>query len=146
MRPSKTDYYLDIARSVAARSTCLRRQYGCVVVKNDRIVATGYNGAPSGVLSCYESGNCRRKNILHGTRYELCQAVHAEANALLQGTAAELEGSIVYLYGQETGLELAAEPCLMCKRLLINAKVQALVNSAMIWTLQDLRDDVMEGI
>lgn len=88
-RISKDDYYLGIARAVSMRSTCLRRQYGAVIVKNDRIVSTGYNGAAIGEPNCCDVGRCWREmnNIPHGERYEECVAVHAEANAIIQASA-----------------------------------------------------------
>ena len=83
-RINKLEYYLGIAEQVAKRSTCLRRQYGAVIVKNDEIISTGYNGAPRGMTNCCDSGECWRKanGIPHGTQYEACVAVHAEQNAI----------------------------------------------------------------
>lgn len=125
MRPSKPEYYLNIARAVAARSTCLRRQYGAVVVKNDRIVATGYNGSPRGAENCCDRGVCKRESmgVAHGERYELCSAVHAEMNALLQCDATNAEGATLYLYGIENGKPIQAEPCMMCARIIKNAGI-----------------------
>lgn len=130
-RISKDNYYLGIARSVSMRSTCLRRQYGAVIVKNDRIVSTGYNGAAIGELNCCDVGQCWRElnNIPHGERYEECVAVHAEANAIIQASAEELEGSTLYLYGRENGSSIVgASPCKMCARMIKNAKIAKVVS------------------
>ena len=130
-RISKDNYYLGIARSVSMRSTCLRRQYGAVIVKNDRIVSTGYNGAAIGEPNCCDVGQCWRElnDIPHGERYEECVAVHAEANAIIQASAEELEGSTLYLYGREDGSSVfGAEPCKMCARMIKNAKIAKVVS------------------
>ena len=104
-RVSKKDYYLDIAAAVAKRSTCLRRQYGAVIVKNDEIVATGYNGAPRGEDNCCDVGVCWREahGIPHGEQYEKCVAVHAEQNAILSASRRDMMGSTLYLAGFEKG-------------------------------------------
>ncbi len=121
-RISKQDYYLKIASEVAKRSTCLRRQYGAVIVKNDEIIATGYNGAPRGDENCCDVGSCwrDRHNIPHGEQYEKCVAVHAEANAIISASRNEMLGSTLYLYGYE-GFDRPIEqpePCIMCNRLI----------------------------
>ena len=130
-RESKDTYYLNIARAVSMRSTCLRRQYGAVIVKNDRIVSTGYNGAARGEPNCCDIGQCWRElnNIPHGERYEECVAVHAEANAIIQASAEELEGATLYLYGGEDGSTIfGAEPCKMCARMIKNAKIEKVIS------------------
>lgn len=131
-RISKVAYYLDIARAVAKRSTCLRRQYGCVLVKLDEIVATGYNGAPRGQLNCCDAGFCYRKqcNVPHGQRYELCVAVHAEQNAIISAARAEMLGGTAFLAGfdLETGEEIDAVPCRICARMLMNAGIEQVIN------------------
>lgn len=132
MRPSKTRYYLDIAAAVAARSTCLRRQYGAVIVKNDTIVSTGYNGAARGVTNCCDAGTCWRdaNGIPHGEQYEKCQAVHAEANAIINASREEMEGATLYLAGFENGKRLEhAAPCEMCARLIVNAGVDRVIST-----------------
>ena len=98
-RVSKPDYYLDIAETVAKRATCLRRKYGAIIVKNDAIVATGYNGAPRGRKNCTGLGFCTRESmqIPRGERYELCRAVHAEANAIISASREEMIGATMYL-------------------------------------------------
>ena len=130
-RNSFDEYYLYIAKSVAKRSSCLRRQYGAVIVKNNRVVSTGYNGAAKGVTECCSNGRCLRNElgIKHGERYELCQAVHSEANAIIQGTASEMEGATLYLAGLENGKSIRAIPCMMCRRMILNAKLHKIVSS-----------------
>ena len=117
-RVSKRNYYLDIAQTVLERATCLRRVYGAIIVKNDEIISTGYNGAPAGVKSCVERGECLRRKlgIPSGTRAEVCYAVHAEQNALIQ--AARMGVSV---YGAT--MYVTYSPCIICTRLLINAGI-----------------------
>ena len=123
LRPSKNKYYLSIAKEVSKRSTCLRRQYGAVIVKNDEIISTGYNGAPRGDINCCDVGDCWREthNIPHGERYEECVAVHAEQNAIISASRREMNGGILYLYGEENGKPIKSCPCKICKRLIKNA-------------------------
>ncbi len=122
MRISKDEYYLNIAREVAQRSTCLRRKYGAVIVKNDSIIATGYNGSPRGETNCCDIGICERERlqIKAGERYELCKSVHAEMNACLHAGRDRAMGGIIYLVGIDgkTGQTIAGEPCMMCARIL----------------------------
>ena len=132
-RPSKIKYYLDIAAAVAARSTCLRRQYGAVIVKNDAIVATGYNGSARGWINCSDLGQCdrERNNIPHGQQYEKCKAVHAEANAIIQGDRDAMFGADLYLVGFENGQRLPeVEPCEMCQRMIVNANIRHVYTDA----------------
>ena len=131
-RISKRDYYLSIAAEVAKRSTCLRRQYGAVIVKNDEIVATGYNGAPRGDDNCCDVGECwrERNNIPHGEQYEKCVAVHAECNAIISASRQEMLGSTLYLAGFE-GLDTPIDhpvPCMICTRLIKNAGIEKVIN------------------
>ena len=128
-RKNFDDYYLDIAKSVAKRSSCLRRQYGAVIVKNNRIISTGYNGAARGITECCKEGKCIRAElgIKHGERYELCKSVHAEANAIIQGTASEMEGATLYLAGFENGKVIKAIPCMMCRRMILNARIDKVI-------------------
>lgn len=123
-RPTKTSYYLNIAKAVSTRSTCLRRQYGAVIVKDDRIIATGYNGAPRGVTNCCDINTCYREqnHIPHGERYEECCAVHAELNALLSAGPLAKD-STLYLWGGENGVPIKAAPCKLCLQNLKNAEV-----------------------
>lgn len=128
-RPGKKDYYLEIAKAVAQRSTCLRRQYGAIIVKDDQIISTGYNGAARGEENCCDVGECWRQShgIPHGEQYEKCVAVHAEANAILSADRAAMIGSTLYLAGFENGRLIKAEPCAMCARLIKNARIAEVV-------------------
>lgn len=123
IRPSKNKYYLSIAKEVSRRSTCLRRQYGAVIVKNDEIISTGYNGAPRGDINCCDTGDCWREtnNIPHGERYEECVSVHAEQNAIISASRNEMNGGILYLYGEENEKPIKSCPCKICKRMIKNA-------------------------
>ncbi|MBQ5757834.1 MAG: dCMP deaminase family protein [Clostridia bacterium] len=130
-RISKRDYYLSIAAEVSKRSTCLRRQYGAVIVKNDEIVSTGYNGAPRGEDNCCDIGTCwrERNNIPHGEQYEKCVAVHAEQNAIISASRREMLGATLYLAGFENGEPIRnAEPCMICRRLIKNAGIERVIN------------------
>lgn len=129
-RISKNDYYLNIAQAVAQRSTCIRRQYGAVIVKNDEIIATGYNGSPRGEENCCDIGTCWREsnNVPHGERYEACKSVHAEQNAIISASRSELIGSTMYLVGFENGKPITAIPCDICRRLIQNAGIDKVVN------------------
>lgn len=130
-RISKIQYYLDIAKTIAERGTCLRRNFGAIIVKNDEIISTGYTGAPRGRKNCCDIGTCKRQelNIPRGERYELCRSVHAEANAIISAPRKDMIDSIMYLVGIEksTG-EIIKNTCScsMCKRLIINAGIYAL--------------------
>ena len=130
MRPTKEEYFLGIAEAVAKRSTCLRRQYGAVIVKNDVIVSTGYNGAPRGAENCCDQGECWREanNIPHGEQYEKCQAVHAEMNAIINANRADMVGATLYLAGIEGGKRIDAKPCLMCEKAIKNAQIRWVVS------------------
>lgn len=131
MRISKDEYYLRIAEAVLARSTCLRRRYGAVIVKNDEIIATGYNGSPRGEINCIDSGYCKREsmNIPKGERYELCVAVHAEQNAIISAGREKAMGSTLYIVGKDikTGKYADPKPCLICQRFINNAGIKRVV-------------------
>lgn len=132
MRVDKMNYYLDIAQTVAERGTCLRRNFGAIIVKNDAIIATGYNGAPRGRKNCSDIGSCTREklNIPRGQRYELCRSVHAEANCIISAPRSDMLGSTLFLAGLDavTGeLAFNIEPCSMCKRMIINAGIEQVV-------------------
>lgn len=131
-RISKERYYLEIARAVSLRGTCLRRNYGAVIVKSDRIVSTGYNGAPRGRANCCDTLKCVRaeKKVPHGQQYELCRSVHAEQNAVIAAGYELTKGSTLYLAGsdRETGnLIDAPDCCMMCKRIVINAGIEKVI-------------------
>ena len=131
-RRSKENYYLDIADAAQERSTCLRRRYGAIIVRDDEIVATGYNGAPRGRRNCTDLGYCARKtlNVPAGERYELCRSVHAEANAIISAARRDMMGATLYLVGRvaDTGeYNPDTTPCAMCRRLIINAGIRQVV-------------------
>ena len=131
-RIDKENYYLDIAETVLERSTCLRRCYGAIIVKNDEIIATGYNGAPRGRKNCMDLGYCTRDalQVPSGQRYELCRSVHAEANAIISAARSDIIGGTLYLAGRDakTGeLLTEATSCSMCRRLIINAGLARVV-------------------
>ena len=131
-RRSKENYYLDIAEAALERSTCLRRQFGAIIVRDDEIVATGYNGAPRGRRNCSDLGRCTRRelNIPAGERYELCRSVHAEANAIISAARRDMMGATLYLVGRDTatgGYYPETTPCAMCRRLIINAGIAQVV-------------------
>ena len=131
-RIDKENYYLDIAQTVAERSTCLRRCYGAILVKSDEIIATGYNGAPRGRRNCVDLNYCTREalNIPSGQRYELCRSVHAEANAIISAARSETLGATLYMACKNpaTGELIAGSTsCAMCRRLIINAGIQRVV-------------------
>ncbi|MBQ9947928.1 MAG: cytidine deaminase [Oscillospiraceae bacterium] len=131
-RRDKINYYLDISQTVAERGTCLRRNFGAIIVKNDEIIATGYNGAPRGRVNCSDIGSCTRENlnVPKGQRYELCRSVHAEANCIISAPRTSMIGSALYLacLDAKTGeLFGDVEPCSMCKRQIINAGIDHVV-------------------
>ncbi len=131
-RISKQNYYLDIADTVLKRSTCLRRKYGAIIVRNDEIISTGYNGAPRGRRNCSDLGGCMREklHIPSGERYELCRSVHAEANAIISASRRDMIGATIYLVGRDARTnELLhdAMSCSMCKRQIINAGIDRVV-------------------
>ena len=131
-RTSKEQYYLDIADTVSERSTCLRRRYGAIIVRNDEIISTGYNGAPRGRQNCIDLGRCTREelNIPSGERYELCRSVHAEANAIISASRRDMLDATLYLAGRDSasGKPLPiASSCSMCRRLIINAGITRVV-------------------
>ena len=131
-RISKENYYLDIAETVLERATCLRRVYGAIIVNNDEIISTGYNGAPRGRKNCVDMGYCTREmaKVPRGERYELCRSVHAEANAIISAARRDMAGGTLYLVGRDarTGELLGdATSCSMCRRQVINAGLQKVV-------------------
>lgn len=132
MRVNKDSYYLDIADSVSDRSTCLRSRYGAVIVRDDEIISTGYNGAPRGAINCCDKGVCKRKelNIPSGERYELCRSVHAEQNAIISGARKDMIGGTLYLSGRQPDTDefvKDAHPCDMCKRFILNAGIKKVI-------------------
>lgn len=126
-RMSKDAYYLGIAEAVLQRSTCLRRKYGAIIVKEDEIIATGYNGAPRGEENCSDCGFCYRESlgIPKGERYELCKSVHAEQNAIISAARRDMIGATIYIVGREvaTGEYANPAPCIICRRMIVNAGI-----------------------
>ena len=132
VRRDKQNYYLDMAQVALERSTCLRRSFGAVIVKNDVIISTGYNGAPRGRANCIDLNYCIRqqRNVPRGTQYELCRAIHAEANAIIAASREEMIGSTLYLVGRDaqTGeIMRDADSCPMCKRQIITAGIDRVI-------------------
>ena len=131
-RVDKINSYLDMAEVALERATCLRKKWGAVIVKNDEIIATGYNGAPRGRKNCIDINYCKREamNIPRGERYEMCRSVHAEANAIISASRKDLLDSTLYMVGIETTngeYVKHARPCAMCKRMIINAGIKNIV-------------------
>ena len=146
-RTDKANYYLDIAETVAERGTCLRRNYGAIIVRNDEIAATGYTGSPRGRKNCSDLGFCLREKmgIPRGERYELCRSVHAEANCIISAARSAMIGAALYLAGKDarTGeLVSDASSCAMCKRMIINAGIERVYirNTAEEYTVIDVAD------
>ena len=127
MRLTKDEYYLKIADAVKERSTCMRRKYGAVIVKDDEIIATGYNGSPRGEPNCDEFGHCWREEheIPHGEKYESCRSVHAEMNAIISASRQDMIGATLYLASDTPN----AEPCDICRRLIKNAGIAKVITN-----------------
>ena len=131
-RISKNQYYLNIAETIAERSTCLSKQYGAVIVNNDEIIATGYNGAPRGRINCCDIGECYRKkhDVKRGQDYTLCRSVHAEQNAIISASREKMLGGTLYLTGIDyrNGRYVKdANSCPICKRLIINSGIKTVI-------------------
>lgn len=124
MRLSKREYYLSIALAVSWRSTCLRKQYGAVIVKDDEIISTGYNGAPRGELNCCDVGKCARENYIHGEGYTVCPAVHAEQNAIISASRDRMIGATLYLACAQTK---NPKPCEICWRMIKNSGITKVI-------------------
>lgn len=158
-RIDKVNYYLNIAKTVAERSTCLRKKVGCVIVNNDEIISTGYNGAPRGRKNCTDIGFCCKKkffpDIRHGG-YDACRSVHAEQNALISARRQDMLGATLYLviYNPETGeYETGASSCQMCRKLIINSGIERVIvreNNTEGYNIIDVQewvenDELLEG-
>ncbi len=121
-RPDWDHYFMQMAELTAQRSTCLRRRVGAVIVKDKHIIATGYNGAPRGIAHCDEKGGCLREKlgVPSGERHELCRALHAEQNAIIQAATLgqSIEGATIYITNQ---------PCVICAKMIINAGIERIV-------------------
>lgn len=158
MRIDKNNYYLNIAETVLERGTCLRRLFGCVIVKNDEIISTGYVGAPRGRKNCSDLKYCMREklDIPRGERYEMCRSVHAEQNAIISASRKDMIGATLYLVGKETKTHeyvKNAMPCMFCKRMIINAGISKVIirNTKEDFTVIDtnefiLEDDSLKGV
>lgn len=157
-RRDKVNYYLDLADVVSKRGTCLRRNYGAVIVKNDEVISTGYVGAPRGRKNCSDLGVCIRQKmqVPRGERYELCRSVHAEANAIISAEREQMIGSSIYLSGREvaTGEYIKNScSCAMCKRMIINAGIETVYirddeNNYRVVQVQDWidQDESLDGV
>lgn len=133
MRINKENYYLDIAEVVLKRGSCIRRNFGAVIVKNDQIISSGYTGAPRGRKNCIDLNFCKRENlgIPRGERYEMCRSVHAEANAIIHASRNDMIDSRIYLVGKEMSngqYVKNTSSCAMCKRLIINSGIKQSVS------------------
>ena len=159
MRIDKKNYYLDIAEATLERGTCLRRNFGAIIVKNDEIISTGYVGAPRGRKNCCDLKYCTREklNVPRGERYELCRSVHAEQNAIISAPRREMIDSTLYLVGKNYNdgeYVKNARPCALCKRMIINAGIKEVVirNDKADYTIIDVskefiqNDESLEGI
>ena len=131
MRISKENYYLNIAQQCSQRGTCLRRNYGAIIVKNDEIISTGYTGSPRGRINCIDRGTCLREDLKvpSGERYEICRSVHAEMNACIHASRCDMIGATMYLCGLLANGEIFKEtvPCMLCKRVIINSGIQQVI-------------------
>jgi len=159
MRRDKINYYLDMAETALERSTCIRRMWGAIIVKNDEIISTGYNGAPRGRKNCNDLKYCVREklNIPRGERYELCRSVHAEQNAIISANRKDMINSTLYLVGKNyTDGEYVSNsrPCSFCKRMIINAGIKEVIirNNKNDYTIIDVEkefinnDESLEGV
>ena len=130
MRPGWDVYFIEIAKVGLSRATCMRRRYGAVIVKDKVIISTGYNGSPRGIKNCIDLQKCTRKelNVPSGERYELCEAVHAEQNAIINAPPDRMKGAIIYIAGFEEDESFAAgKPCKLCDRMIRNAQISEVV-------------------
>lgn len=132
MRIDKNNYYLNIAEVVATRGTCIRRNYGAVIVNNDEIISTGYVGSPRGRKNCCDIGSCIREDLKvpRGERYELCRSVHAEQNAIISASRKDMIGASLYLVGLyycDNSYVSNANPCSLCKKMIINAGISKVI-------------------
>ena len=157
-RIDKTNYYLNIAKSVADRSTCLRKKSGAVIVNKDEIIATGYSGAPRGRDNCIDLGYCCKKKFFPNVRhagYDACRSVHAEQNAIISGARKDMIGGSLYLvqYRTDTGeYEENAGCCQMCRKMIINTGIEKVIVRISDKEYQEINvedwinhDDLLEG-
>lgn len=142
-RPSWNEYFIEIAKVVSSRSTCLRRRYGAVIAKDNVIISTGYNGAPRNAVNCVDLGTCKRQelNIPSGERYELCEAVHAEQNAIINGAPERMKGATIFIAGfEEDNSPAEGKPCLLCRRMIRNAQISNVVYLMRDGSVKEVRD------
>ena len=158
-RMDKINYYLDIAEAVSKRGTCLRKNFGCIIVKNDEIIATGYTGSPRGRANCIDLGYCTKKKIfpdIHHGGYDACRSVHAEQNAMLSASRKDMIGATMYLVGKRVDTreyEPGANSCQMCRKMIINAGIKEVIirgqtnTEYLIVNVEDWvkNDDLLEG-
>lgn len=130
LRLSKDEYYINIAKAASKRSTCLRRQYGAIIINDDEIVSTGYNGSPRGEVNCCDIGTCKRLDKPHNSGdYFDCHSVHAEQNAIISASRKEMIGATLYLYGEENGKIIEdCAPCPICSRMIKNSGIIRVVD------------------
>ena len=132
-RIDKVNYYLDIAKAVASRSTCLRKKIGCVIVNHDEIIATGYSGAPRGRANCIDLGFCSKKKFFPDVRhagYDACRSVHAEQNAMISAKRKDMMGATLYLLSYRTDTkeyDEGANSCQMCRKMIINSGIEQVI-------------------
>ena len=158
MRRDKNNYYLDIAEQVLERGTCIRRNFGALIVNNDEIVSTGYVGAPRGRKNCFDLKYCTREklHVPRGERYELCRSVHAEQNAIISARRKDMIGATLYLVGinyKDGSYVENARPCALCKRMIINAGIKEVIvrNTKDKYEVIDVsefidNDETLEGV
>lgn len=141
-RISKKEYYLGLAKAASERSTCIRRKYGAIIVNNDEVIATGYNGAARGCINCCDIGKCYRMehNIPHGEQYEKCVAVHAEQNAIISASRKDMLGATLYIAGFEGGEEFDAVPCKICSRMILNSGIKKIISIGSEMTCEELKN------
>lgn len=146
-RIDKINYYLDVTEAILERGTCLRRNFGAIIVKNDEIISTGYVGSPRGRKNCCDLKYCTREklNIPRGERYELCRSVHAEQNAIISADRKSMLGATLYLVGKEFNQDKYvknARPCALCKRMIINAGIKEVIvrDSKRDYTVIEVKD------
>lgn len=158
MRRDKINYYLDICEQVLERGTCLRRNFGAIIVNNDEIVSTGYVGASRGRKNCCDLKYCTREKLKvpRGERYELCRSVHAEQNAIISARRRDMIGATLYLVGinhNDGSYVEGARPCALCKRMIINAGIKQVIvrDNKDKYTIIDVEefianDETLEGV
>lgn len=158
-RIDKINYYLNIAKSVAERSTCLLKKVGCVIVNHDEIIATGYNGAPRGRVNCIDLGYCTKKKLFPEVRhggYDACRSVHAEQNAIISASRKDMIGGTLYLvlFNPNTGeYDAGSNSCQMCRKMIINSGIEKVIirgktdKDYMVVEVKDwiAKDDLLEG-